>query len=116
MTTRRIPQPASRNQPDQHLAAVAAAFTGHGVAARLSHIGDVPILTIEEPTGGPDPTTISIHPDPSAPGLPLECTFLWTPPPSMPPETIADTITTVLNAVRPPTAGHYPGNEKAIPR
>jgi hypothetical protein len=116
MSTRRIPQPASHNQADQHLAAVAAAFTGHGIAARQSRIGHVPIVTIEEPTGGPDPTTISIHPDPSAPGQPLECTFLWTPPPSMPPEAIASTIITVLNAVRPLAAAHRPDDEQVPPR
>jgi hypothetical protein len=69
----------------------------------------VPVLTIEEPTGGPDPTTVSINPDLSGPGLPLECTFLWTPAPGMPPEAIADTIIAVLNAVRPLAAAHGPG-------
>ena len=104
MTTGHIPQPASRDQAGLHLAAVAASFTGHGIATRLSRIGDVPVLTIEEPTSGPDPTTISINPDLSDPGLPLECTFLWTPAPGMPPEAIADTIIAVLkpSALQPP--------------
>jgi hypothetical protein len=116
MTTGHIPQSASRNQADRHLAAVAAGFTGHGIATHLSRIGDVPVLTIEEPTGGPNPTAISINPDLSAPGLPLECTVLWTPAPGMPPEAIADTIIAVLNAVRPPAAAHRPGDQDASPR
>jgi hypothetical protein len=116
VTTGHLPPSAARHQAGQHLAAVAAGFTGHDIAIHLSRIGDVPVLTIEEPAGGPDPTTISINPDLSDPGLPLECTFLWTPAPGMPPEAIADTIITVLNAVRPPTAAHRPGDEEASPR
>lgn len=116
MTTGHIPQSASRNQADRHLAAVAAGFTGHGIATHLSRIGDVPILSIEEPTGGPDPTTISINPDLSAPDQALECTFLWTPIPCTPPEAIADTIIAVLNAVRPLAAAHRPGDEEASAR
>ena len=116
MTTGHIPQSASRHQAGRHLAAVAAGFTGQGIATRLSRIGDVPVLTIEEPTGGLDPTIISINPDLSSPGLPLECTFLWTPAPGMPPEAIAGTIIAVLNAIRPLAAAHRPGHEEASPR
>ena len=116
VTTGHLPQPASRDQADRHLAAVAAGFTGHGISPRLSRIGDVPVLTIEEPTGGPDPTTVSINPDLSDPGLPLECTFLWTPPPGVPPKAIADTIIAVLNAVRPLAAAHGSGDEDTSPR
>jgi hypothetical protein len=76
----------------------------------------VPVLTIEEPTGGPDPTTISINPNLSDPGLPLECTFLWTPPPGVPPEAIADTIIAILNAVRSLAAAPGPGQEDTSPR
>ena len=115
MTTGRLSQPASRDQADR-LAAVAAGFTGHGISARLSRIGDVPVLTIEEATSGPDPTTISINPDLSDPGLPLECTVLWRPPPSVPPEAIADTIIGVLNAIRPLAAAHCPGDGDTAPR
>jgi hypothetical protein len=104
-----------RNQAGRHLAAVAVGFTGRGIATHLSRIGDVPVLTIEEPTGGPDPTTISVNPDLSGPGLPLECTFLWTPAPGMPPEAIADTIIAVLDAVRPRAAAHRPSDEEASP-
>ena len=62
MTTGHLPQSASRNQAGRHLAAVTAGFTGHGIATRLARIGDVPVLTIEEPPGGPDPMTVSIKP------------------------------------------------------
>jgi hypothetical protein len=116
VTTGHIPQPAPADQADRHLAAVAAGFTGHDIATHLSRIGDVPVLTIEEPTGGPDPTTISINPDLSDPGVSLECTFLWTPAPGMPPEAIADALIAMLNAVRPLAAGHCPGDEEASPR
>ena len=116
MTTGHLPRPASNEQANQHLAAVAAGITGHGISPRLSRIGDVPVLTIEEPTGGPDPTTVSINPDLSDPDLPLECTFLWTPPPDATPEAIAETIIAVLNAVRPIAAAHGPGDEDTSPR
>ena len=116
MTTEHNPQQTSRNRAGQHLATVAAGFAGHGIVTRLSCIGDVPVLTIEEPTGGPDPTTISVNPNLSDPGLPLECTFLWTPAPGMPPETIADTLIAVLNAVRPLVAADSPGSEEASSR
>jgi hypothetical protein len=115
VTTGRLSQPASRDQADR-LAAVAAGFTGHGISARLSRIGDVPVLTIEEATGGPDPTTISINPDLSDPGLPLECTVLWTPPPGVPPEAIADTIIAVLSAIRPLAVAHRSGDEQTSRR
>jgi hypothetical protein len=110
------PRPAPGGQADRHLAAVAADLTGHGISACLSRIGNVPVLTIEEPTGRPDPTTVSINPDLSAPGLPLECTILWTPPPGVPSKAIADTIIAVLNAVRPPVAAHGSGEEDTSPR
>jgi hypothetical protein len=115
--TGRPPQPEPHDQADRQLTAVAAAFTAHGISARLSRIGDVPVLTIEEPAGGPDPTTISINPDLGNPGLPLECTCLWTPPPSATPEAIADTIVAILNAIRPlTTTAHRPGDQHAPPR
>ena len=100
MTTGHIPQSALRHQAGRQLAAVAAGFTGHDIAISLSRIGDVPVLTIEELTGRPDPTTVSLNPDLSPPGQPLECTFLWTPPPGVTAKAIADTIIAVLNAVR----------------
>ena len=116
MTTGHLPQPAPRDQADRNLAAVAAGIASHGISPRLCRIGDVPVLTVEEPTGGPVPTTISINPDLSGPGLPLECTFLWTPPLDVTPEVIADTIIAVLNAVRPVAVSHGPSDEDAPAR
>jgi len=109
-------RPASNDEANQHLAAVAADLTGHGISPSLSRIGDVPVLTIEEPTGRPDPTTVSINPDLSNPGMPLECTILWTPPHGVPAKVIADTIIAVLNAVRPSSAAHGSGEEDTSPR
>jgi hypothetical protein len=116
VTTGHLPQSASRAQVDRQLAAVTAGLTGHGITTSLSRIGDVPVLTIEEPTDGPDPTTISINPDLSDPGLPLECTFLWTPAQGMSPAAIADTLIAVLNAVRPPVAAPGSAGEGTSPR
>ena len=116
MTTGHLPPSAMRDEADRHLAAVVARVTGYGISPSLSRIGDVPVLTIEEPTGGLDPTTVSINPDLSDPAMPLECTFLWTPPPGVPPEAIADTIIAVLNAVLPRAAAYCPGDEDTSPR
>jgi hypothetical protein len=116
VTTAHTPPSATSTQAGRYLTAVAAGLTGHGIATRMSRIGDVPVLTIEEPADGPEPTTISINPDLSARGLPLECTVLWTPAPGMAPEAIADTIIAVLNAVRPLTAAYDPSGEEASPR
>jgi hypothetical protein len=110
------PQPAPHDQAGRQLTAIAAGFTARGISARLSRIGDVPVLTIEEPAGGPEPTTISINPDLSGPGLPLECTVLWTPAPGMAPEAVADIIIAVLNAVRPLAPAYRPRGEEASPR
>jgi TrwC relaxase len=110
------PLPAASDQADRRLAAVAAGVTGHGLSPRLARIGDVPVLTIEESTGGPDPTSVSINPDLSVPGLSLECTFLWTLPSDVPSEAIADTIIAVLNAVRPLAVPHRPGDRDLSPR
>ena len=116
MTTGHLPQSASPERADQHLAAVAAGFAGHGIATQLSHIGGVPVLTIEEPSGGPDPMTVSINPDLSNSDVSLECTFLWTPPPGVPPEAVAGTITAVLNTLRPQAAARRPGDEETTHR
>jgi hypothetical protein len=106
---------APRTQAGQHLTAVAAGFTRHGISTSLTRLGDVPVLTIEEPTGGPSPTTISIAPDLGAPGLSLDCTCLWTPGPGATPQAIADTIIAVLNAIRPVAAAHGPGEQDTTP-
>jgi hypothetical protein len=110
------PQPAPHDQAGRQLTAIAAGFTARGISARLSRIGDVPVLTIEEPADGPDPTTVTINPDLGDPGLPLECTCLWTLPPGATPEAIAGTIIAVLTAIRPLTAAHHPGDQNALPR
>lgn len=115
MTTGHLPQPASPDRARQQLAAVAAGFTSHGISTRLYRIGDVPVLTIEEPTGGPDPITISIGPDLTNPDLPLECTCLWTPAPDVTPQAITETIIAVLNTVRP-LAAHYTRDQDTPPR
>jgi hypothetical protein len=114
--TRQPPQPVPHDQAGRQLTAVAAGFTAHGISARLSRIGDVPVLTIEAPSDGPDPTTVSINPDLGDPGLLLECTCLWTPPPGATPEAIADTIIAVLSAIGPLTAAHHPGDQDTPPR
>jgi hypothetical protein len=101
VTTRNPPQPAPYRQVRQQLTAVAASFTSHGISSRLTRIVGVPVLTIKEPTGGRNPTAISLDPDLSDPGLSLDCTCLWTPPPGASPEALADTIIAVLNAIRP---------------
>jgi hypothetical protein len=48
--------------------------------------------------------------------MPLECTFLWTPPPGVPPKVIADTIMAVLNALRPVVVPHGPSDENTSAR
>ena len=92
--------PASFAQ--QHLAAIAAGLAEHGVTSRLTRLGGTPVLTIDEPIGGPDSATVAIDPDTSSgTGLRLDCTCIWTPAPDTSPEATADTIVTVLNAIRP---------------
>jgi hypothetical protein len=115
LTTGPLPQPASPTQAGQHLAAVAAAVTGHGLITRLYRIGDVPVLTIEEPTDGPAPTTISLSPDLTNPALSLECTCLWTPAPGVTPQATTDTIIAMLNTVRPMAAAHRPRGDTPLP-
>jgi hypothetical protein len=108
-------QPAPRDQAGQQLTAVAAGITGQRISVRLSSIGDMPVLTVEEPTGGPNPTTISIDPDLSQADLPIECTCIWTPTPGATPEAVARTIIAVLDAVRPLAAAHHPAKEAPSP-
>jgi hypothetical protein len=114
--TGQLPQPVPHDQAGSQLTAVAAGFTERGITALLSLIGDVPVLTIEQPADGPDPTTVTINPDLGDPGLPLECTCLWTPPPGATTEAIADTIIAVLTAIHPLAAAHHPGDQNAPPR
>jgi hypothetical protein len=116
VTTGQLPQSAAHDQAGRQLTAVAAGFTERGITAHLSRIGDVPVLTIEEPASGPDPTTVTINPDLGDRGLPLECTCLWTPPPGATPEAIAGTIIAVLTAIRRLTAADRPGDGDTPPR
>ena len=113
MTTGHRPRPAPRHQASQQLSAVADGLAGHRITIRHASIGDMPVLTIEEPAAGPNPTTVSIDPDLSTPGQPLECTCIWTPAPGATPEAIASTIVAVLNAVRPLAAARHPGDQHA---
>ena len=116
MTSAYLPQAATPEQAAPQLAAVADSVTGHRISTRLSRIGNVPVLTIEEPADGPDPTTVSIHPDPSTPGLPLECTCLWTLAPDVTPEAIGQALIAILNAIRPIAAQPNPGDENTPSR
>ena len=94
------------SRASQHLTAIAARLADHGIASSLTCLGGTPVLTIEEPAAGPNPAAVSIDPDTSnGPGLWIDCTCLWTPSPGTPPEATADTIRTVLNAIRPGTTG-----------
>jgi hypothetical protein len=105
MTTELSQSQASRDPASsahQHLAAIAASLAEHGVASRLTRLGGTPVLTIDEAVGGPDSPTVAIDPDTSGdPGLRVDCTCIWTPSPGTSPQATADTIVTVLNAVRP---------------
>jgi len=116
LTTGPLPRPASPTQAGEHLAAVAAAIAGHGISTRLYRIGDVPVLTIEDPTDGPAPTTISISPDLTDSSLPLECTCLWRPAPGVTPQAITDTIIAILNTVRPLATAHPTGDLNTSPQ
>jgi hypothetical protein len=102
--------PLPREQARRHLTAIAASLTGHGIPSRLTSIGGVPVLTIEDTTG-PHPATIAIDPDlATSTGQPLDCTCLWTPPPGTAPEATAATIRAVLNIIRPAATG--PGSRQ----
>jgi hypothetical protein len=106
-------RPAPSDPVSRHLTAIAARLTARGVSSRLTRLGGTPVLTIEDPVAGANPTTVTIDPDTSnGPGLPVDCTCLWTPASGTGPEATADTIITVLNAVRPATNGAGPGNDE----
>jgi hypothetical protein len=93
--------PPPSDQADQHLTAIAARLTARGIASRLTRLGGTPVLTIDQPTGGPHPVTVTVDPDTSAwSGVPVDCTCLWTPALGTTPEDTADTIVTILNALR----------------
>lgn len=88
----------------QQLTAVATGLAGRDIRVRLTHIGDTPVLTAQGSAPGHEPATVSVDPDTTQPGRPLECTCIWTTSPGTTPGTIADTIVAVLNAVRPSSA------------
>ena len=101
-------QPALPGPPAaarQHLAAIAATLTGRGLPSRVTRLGGIPVLTINQPARGTDPATVAIDPDPGyGPGLRLECTCTWTPAPGDTPEATAGTVLAVLAALRPAPA------------
>jgi hypothetical protein len=84
----------------EHLAAIAARLCERGITSRLTRLGGTPVLTIDEPAGGPDFATVTIDPDASSgSGLRFDCTCIWTPDSEATPKATADTIVIVLNAV-----------------
>jgi hypothetical protein len=115
MTTEPAPQPAPRGQPGDaraHLAAIAATLSGHGVPARLTRLGGIPVLTAGQPGDSPDRAAVSIDPGPGlAPQL--DCTCIWTPAPGATPQATAGTIIAVLAAIGQDTPG--PGRPRPAP-
>ena len=99
-----------RDQASQHLTAIAARLTARGITSRLARLGGTPVLTIDQLASGPYPVTVTVDPDTgTGSGLPVDCTCLWTPAPGTTPEAPADTIVTVLSALRPAIDGAEPG-------
>jgi hypothetical protein len=98
-------------QAGRHLTAIAARLTARGIVSRLTRLGGTPVLTIDQPTGGPYPVTVTVDPGTgTGSGVPVDCTCLWTPAPGTTPEATADTIVTVLNALRTePSLRKLPG-------
>ena len=103
-------QPGPPSSARQHLAAIAASLAGRGLDSRLSDLGGIPVLTVDQPADGTDPVTVAIDPDPgSGPGLRLECTCTWTPAPGDTPDATAGAVLAVLAALRPAPAATRPG-------
>jgi hypothetical protein len=120
MTTRpaqpAVPGTQAATAAGQHLAAIATSLSGHGITSRLTRLGGTPVLTIDAPGAGEDPSTIAIDPDTHAgPGLRLDCTCTWTPALGATPQATAATITAILNALRPPPNSPEPARH-APPR
>lgn len=85
----------------RQLTAIGARLSEHGIASRLTRLGDIPVLTIDDRAGGPDCVTITVDPDlGGGPGLRFDCTCLWMTDPGATPQATADIIAAVLNAVR----------------
>jgi hypothetical protein len=117
MTTEPAPQPAPRGQPGdtgQHLAAIAASLSGRGVPARLTRLGGIPVLTIDQPGAGPDRAAVSIDPAPG-PGPQVDCTCIWTPAPGATPQATAGTIIAVLAAISQDTPDPRPAAARTSP-
>ena len=118
MTTDPAPQPAPRGQPGdarQHLAAIAASLSGHGIPARLTRLAGIPVLTVDQPGAGPDRAAVSIDPGPGGgPGPQFDCTCIWTPAPGATPQATAGTILAVLAAIG--RADSPPGQDTPGPR
>ncbi len=116
MSTGPVQSPAPHDPASlarQHLSAIAASLAGRGVTSRLTLLGGTPVLTAAEPAGGPDSPTVAVDPDTSGgPGLRFDCTCIWTPAPGSTATATADTILTVLNAVRPVRQGHEPTDKE----
>jgi hypothetical protein len=110
------PAPAALADAGPYLAAVAGHLSGRGVTSRLTRTAGTPVLSVTAPGRGPDPATITIHPDPyAAPGTSpqLDCTCTWTPASGTTPQATAAVITAVLNAVRPAGPGRRPPHDDA---
>lgn len=92
----------------QHLAAIAASLSARGFTSHLTQTSGNPVLTVAAPGAGPDPDTVSLHPDPYAdpgPAPQFDCTCVWTPASGASPQATAATIAAVLTALRPGSTG-----------
>jgi hypothetical protein len=84
----------------RHLDAIAAALANCGIGCRIAQPGGTPVLTTGPPTE-PNTATVAIDPDMHAgPDLRLDCTCVWVPPLGNTPQTTANLIAAVLNAIR----------------
>ena len=100
--------------PARHLAAIAAALTGHGARVQLSCLKGTPILTASG-TAEPGAAAVTIHPDPwAAPDLALNCTCIWDPAPGTAPETVAATAAGVLAAAGRPVRRAAPAGAAGL--
>lgn len=77
-------------------------MSGHGIPARLTRLGGIPVLTAGQPG---DSAAVSIDP---GPGPQVDCTCIWTPAPGATPQATASTIIAVLAAVSHDTPGLAP--------
>ena len=47
----------------QYLADIAGFLAERGIAGRVTRLGRTPVLTVDEPGGGPDAASIAVDPD-----------------------------------------------------